>query len=428
MRIAEMIVTPIAVGDPPLRNAAGLHAPFALRTIVELISDDGISGISEIPGSDATTQALRDSAQVVIGRDPYALTGLEQALCERFGADAQDRRGLQPWDQRRLVHMFSALEVACLDLIGKATGRPVVDLLGGRARDRVDFSAYLFFKHEGAGGPLGFSTDPAATGWAAARQAEALDPAGIVAQAQVMCATFGFRSIKLKGGALDPELEVESILALRQAFGDRMPLRLDPNAVWSVDTAIRWGKKLEGVLEYYEDPTRGQQDMGRVRQAIDIPLATNMCTTSFDDLPGSVRFGSEDIILSDHHSWGGLRASIELGRFCRSFGLGLSMHSNSHVGISLAAMTHLAAAVPNLTYAVDTHYPWQLDEVIKGGALQFEDGALTVPDGPGLGVELDHEALQRLHQNYLDCGLSDRNDEIEMQKVEPGWTFQSTRW
>jgi len=428
VRIAEMHVTPIAVGDPPLRNAAGLHAPFALRTIVELVSDEGISGISEIPGSEDTTKALHDAASVVVGHDPYSLTGLEQALRSRFGEDAADRRGLQPWDQRLLVHMFSALEVACLDLIGKSTGRPVVDLLGGRARDRVDFSAYLFFKHEGAGGPLEFATDPTATGWAAARQAEALDPEGIVSQAEAMCDAFGFRSIKLKAGALDPEIEVESMRALQRAFGKDVPLRIDPNAVWSVETAIKWGKQLEGVLEYFEDPTRGQQGMARVREAVDIPLATNMCTTSFNDLPGSVRLGSEDIILSDHHYWGGLRASIELGRFCRSFGRGLSMHSNSHVGISLAAMTHLAAAVPNLTYAVDTHYPWQSDELVVGGELQFEDGALAVPDGPGLGVELDREALARLHQNYLDCGLTKRDDEVEMQKVEPGWTFQSTRW
>lgn len=428
MRISEMHVTPIAVGDPPLRNAAGLHAPYALRTIVELVSDDGISGISEIPGSEATTRALEEATDVVVGSDPYAMTGLLLALEARFGKDAQDRRGLQPWDQRKLVHMFSALEVACLDLIGRATNRPVVDLLGGRARDRVDFSAYLFLKQEGAGGALGLDTDPTASGWAAARQAKALDPDGVVSQAQAMCDAFGFRSIKLKAGTLEPEIEVECMRALQQAFGDSVPLRIDPNAVWSVDTAIHWGKQLEGVLEYYEDPTRGQQGMAEVRRAVNIPLATNMCTTSFEDLPGSVRLGSEDIILSDHHYWGGLRASIELGRYCRTFGLGLSMHSNSHVGISMAAMTHLAAAVPNLTYAVDTHYPWQTDEVIVGGKLTFEDGSLAVPEGPGLGVELDREALKRLHQNYLDCGLTHRDDEVEMQKVEPGWTFASTRW
>ena len=251
--------------------------------------------------------------------------------------------------------------------MGKASGRPVVDLLGGAVRERVPFSAYLFYKYAGAGGKLGLGVDPQASGWAAARQAAALDPEGLVAQAQAMCAAFGFQSIKLKGGVFEPAVEVETIHALRRAFGPDMPLRIDPNAVWRLETALRWAGELEGVLEYYEDPVRGQEDMAALRQAVKIPLATNMCTTAFGELPGSLRLGSEDIILSDHHMWGGLRASVELGRICRTFGRGLSMHSNSHIGISLAAMTHLAAAVPNLTYAVDTHYPWQSEEVIVGG-------------------------------------------------------------
>jgi glucarate dehydratase len=153
-----------------------------------------------------------------------------------------------------------------------------------------------------------------------------------------------------------------------------------------------------------------------------------MCTVAFEDIPGSVQLGSEQIILSDHHFWGGLRASVELARICRTFGRGLSMHSNSHLGISLAAMTHLAAAVPNLTYACDTHYPWQWEDVIIGGQLRIEDGSLAVPGGPGLGVELDREALARLHAQYLASGLTRRDDEIEMQKVEPGWKFMATRW
>ncbi len=428
MKIREMNVTPIAITDPPLRNAAGLHAPYALRIVVELISDDGISGVSEIPGSEETRQALISATDVVVGRDPHETTRLWAALEARYGSDNTDQRGTQPWDQRKLVHMFSALEVACLDLVGKAVGRPVVDLLGGRARERVPFSAYLFLKHEGAGGERGFGTDPDATGWAAGRQAEALTPDGIVAQAQSMCDAFGFKSLKLKGGALDPEIEVACIRALREAFGPDVPLRLDPNAVWSVETATKMGKQLEGLLEYFEDPARGQQGMAQVRKQVDIPLATNMCTTSFADLPGSVALESEDIILADHHYWGGLRASVELGRFCQTFGRGLSMHSNSHAGISLAAMTHLGAAVPNLTYALDTHYPWQSEEVIVSGRFDFDEGSLGIPDGPGLGVELDHEALARQHECYLQCGLTDRNDEVEMQKVEPGWTFQSTRW
>ncbi|MEZ4661844.1 MAG: enolase C-terminal domain-like protein [Caldilineaceae bacterium] len=157
----------------------------------------------------------------------------------------------------------------------------------------------------------------------------------MVAQAQAMCDEFGFKSIKLKGGAMPPAEETAAMLALHEAFGPGVPLRLDPNAIWSVETAIEQGRKLEGILEYYEDPVRGQENMGKVGRA-QHSLATNMCTTGFEHLPG-VQHGSEDIILSDHHFWGGLRASLELAAFCRAFGRGTSMHSNSHVGISLAA-------------------------------------------------------------------------------------------
>ncbi|MCC9077987.1 hypothetical protein FKZ61_017965 [Litorilinea aerophila] len=429
MRITDMHVTPIAIADPPLLNAAGLHAPYALRTIVEIVTDDNLYGLGEVPGSAATTAALEAAREVVVGKDPFQLNAIQAELIAHFGEDGAGARGEAPWDKRRMVHVYSAIEVACFDLMGKATGRPVCDLLGGRVRDRVEFSAYLFYKYEGAGGALGFETDPNATGWAAARQRAALDPEGIVAQAKAMCDAFGFRSIKLKGGAMPPDEEADAILALREAFGPGTPLRLDPNAIWKVETAIRIGERLRGVLEYYEDPVRGQENMAKVRTALkDIPLATNMCTTSFEDIPGSVRLHSEDIILSDHHFWGGLRASVELARICRTFGRGLSMHSNSHVGISLMAMAHLAAATPNLTYACDTHYPWQSEELLVGGRIPFDEGCVVIPNEPGLGIELDREALARLHEQYKACGLTERNDEVEMQKVQPGWKFQATRW
>ncbi|GAB4042137.1 enolase C-terminal domain-like protein [Spirosoma jeollabukense] len=427
-RIREIHITPIAIVDPPLLNAAGLHAPYALRTVVELVTDDGISGISEIPGTSAIDAALAESRELLIGKDVFQLNEIRQVLIDRFGTDSAAERGETPWDQRKLVHIFSAIEVACLDIIGKVTNRPVVDLLGGKLRDRVPFSAYLFYKYEGAGGKLGFGTDPDAEGWAAARQASALNPAEIVAQAKAMCAEFGFQSIKLKGGVFEPQQEVDAMFALHDAFGPDVPLRVDPNALWTVETSIEYGKQMEPILEYLEDPTRGQENMAAVRKALKTPLATNMCTTSFEDIPNSIRIGAEDIILSDHHFWGGLRASITLSGICETFGRGLSMHSNSHLGISLAAMVHLGAALPKVPYALDTHYPWQSDEIITSGRFNFEEGAVLVPTEPGLGVELDREALEKLHQNYLDCGLTKRDDEIEMQKVQPGWKFQSVRW
>ena len=428
MKIADMRLTPIAVTDPPLLNAAGLHAPYALRTIVELVTDDNVCGLSEIPGDadvDRDLEAVRD---LVVGRDPFHLSAIERAIDEHYGGREAESRGEMPWDSRRRSHVFSAIEVACLDIVGKAVGRPVVDLLGGKARDRVPFSAYLFYKLRGAGGELGFECDSTATGWSAARQEEALGPGQIVAQAREMVREFGFQALKLKGGVMAPEREVDTILALRDAFGPDVPLRFDPNGVWRVETAIEWGSRMEGVLEYLEDPVRDQVNMARVAKALKTPLATNMCTTSFEDIPESIRLGSEHIILSDHHFWGGLRASLELGRICRTFGRGLSMHSNSHVGISLAAMTHLAAAIPNLTHACDTHYPWQSEEVIAGGRLQFEDGSLPVPKGPGLGVELDRDALKKLHEKYKACGLTKRDDGKEMRRVHPDWEFKAVRW
>lgn len=427
-KITEMRITPIAIADPPLLNAAGLHAPYALRTIIELVTEDGIPGISEIPGNSGINAALEEARELIIGKDPFQLNEIMQAIESHFGSESIAQRGATPWDQRKLVHIFSAIEVACLDIIGKVTGQPVADLLGGMRRERVPFAAYLFYKHEGAGGPLEFKTDPAASGWAAARQAKALDPAGIVEQAKAMCAEFGFQSIKLKGGVFEPQQETDAMFALREAFGPDVPLRIDPNGVWKVETAITYGRKMQDILEYLEDPVRGQENMAIVRKALRIPLATNMCTTSFACLAGSLKHGSENIILSDHHFWGGLTASMELARICETIGRDLSMHSNSHLGISLAAMVHLGAALPNFTYALDTHYPWQSDEVIMGGRIPFEDGAVRVPQEPGLGVELDRRALAQLHQNFLACGLTVRDDLTEMRKVVPDWEFREVCW
>ncbi|MEO5961078.1 MAG: enolase C-terminal domain-like protein, partial [Opitutaceae bacterium] len=300
MRLVEIRITPIALGDPPLLNAAGLHAPWCLRTVVEIVADNGLTGLAEVPGSAAINAKLEAAREVALGRDPLQWHALRDALRARFGTETTAARGDKPWDQRALVQVESAFDVACLDLAGKAFGVPVATLLGGIVRERVPYSAYLFYKYEGAGGELAFGTDPKATGWAAARQKAALDPAGVVAQAEAMVRQFGFESIKLKGGCFEPAQEVAAMKALREAFGSKVPLRLDPNALWTVETAIRWGREMEGVLEYLEDPARGQAGMAAVRRALKTPLATNMCTTSFDDLPGSARVGSEDISLTDH--------------------------------------------------------------------------------------------------------------------------------
>lgn len=426
--IKDFIITPIAVTDPPLLNSVGLHQPYALRTIIELVTDDGVSGVSEIPGNVRINSLLEDARELVVGADPFQLNGLRAKIFERFFDADQEERGDNPWDSRTLVHVYSAVEVACLDIQGKLCNRPVVDLLGGKCRDEVAFNAYLFYKLRGAGGKFGHELDPDATGWDSVRQLNATTPEELVVQAQGMFDEFGFKAIKLKGGVFPPEEEVAGILGLKEAFGPDVPIRFDPNGVWSVETSIKYGRQMEEALEYLEDPTRGQEGMAEVKKALKVPLATNMCTTSFEDILSSVQLGSEDIILSDHHFWGGLRDSVHLGKVCQTIGRGLSMHSNSHLGISLMAMVHMAAAIPNLSFDLDTHYPWQCEEVITGGKVQFTDGKVAVPSEPGLGVELDRNMLKQLNENFVKCGISHRDDTTEMKKYYPDWEYSAIRW
>lgn len=423
MKITDMIVTPIAFTDPPLLNAAGLHAPYALRIIIDIKTDENINGIGEIAGGSAVLESLEQARDFLIGMNPFERNKIRIAI-ERGFSNVKDTLNTGYSPKNVANRMYSAINIALLDIVGKAVERPVCDILGGRVRDRNEFSAYLFYKYEGAGGVFGLKGhDPYAVGWHKFKENEFLSPEQVVEEAKYMCREYGFKSLKLKGGVFDPEYECDTIIALHKAFGKDTPLRIDPNACWKLDTSIKYGKVLEPYLEYYEDPCKGQEQMAELAKHVNIPRATNMCTTGFDELPSAVRLGSEDIILADPHYWGGMEATMQLGKICSTFGRKLSMHSNSHLGISLMAMAHLGVACPEIDYAMDTHYPWQKEDVIKGGRVKIEDGSVLVTNEPGLGVELDYEAVEKLHKNYLECGYTERNDEIEMQKVDPSWKF-----
>ncbi|NUP48286.1 MAG: glucarate dehydratase [Catenulispora sp.] len=415
-------VVPVAVKDPPLLNASGCHEPFQLRSIIRVRTADGIVGISEAYGDDRTLELLNRVAAVLPGLDAFDLNGLTRRVVEAVGTQTVPMftELIGPASLQKTVALaVGAFEVAFFDAQGKALGRPVADLLGGAVRDRVDFSAYLFYKWaEHPDGTAAFEPDE----WGAA-----LDPDGIVAQARTMVDRYGFGSLKLKGGVFAPQEEVEAVRALRKAFPDR-PVRLDPNANWSPEVAARVAAELEGELEYLEDPTPGIPGMAQVAAGTSLPLATNMCVVCFADLPEAVRLGAVQVVLSDHHFWGGLRACQRLAGICETFGLGLSMHSNTHLGVSLAAMVHVAAATPNLTYALDTHVPWKTEEVIRPGALAFRDGAIGVPTGPGLGVEIDEDALAALHEQYVRCGIRGRDDATHMRRVDPSFTGARPRF
>ena len=411
MKITDLVVTPIAFADPPLLNSTGVHEPLALRTVVQVVVDcpDGpIIGLGEGSGERLVVERLDAVRDAVIGQSVFATSSIEAVVDATLGGDTGGLSRIE----RRIV--FSILEVACLDAQGKLLGVPVSDLLGGAVRDAVPYSAYLFYKWDGHPALDGRPAIP--DPWGAA-----VDPAGLVAQARLMIDEFGFSSIKLKGGVFPPDQEIASVRALADAFPG-LPLRIDPNGAWSVATSHQVARELSGVLEYLEDPTLGLDAMADVAAQASMPLATNMCVVSIETFAEGVAKDAVGVVLSDHHYWGGLRHTRELGALCDTFGLAMSMHSNSHLGISLAAMTQVAAATPNLAYACDTHYPWNRhDDVVRPGVLRFVDGAVPVPSGPGLGVELDPDALDRLHQQYVESGRSTRDDTSYMRRVQPGY-------
>ncbi|HEX3648076.1 MAG TPA: enolase C-terminal domain-like protein [Pseudonocardiaceae bacterium] len=417
MKILRAELVPVAFADKPLLSVMGVHEPWALRTVLRLVCEDGVTGLGESYGDSSLLDVARNVAARLPGHDVFDLPGLRLLVAETAGGRVYaDRHGLTGAfsTDKTLATVYSLFEVAALDAQGRTLGRPVTDLLGGRARDRVDFSAYLFYKFAGH--------DGRADEWGEVRT-----PAAIVDEARTIIDTYGFGSIKLKGGVLPPDDEIAAIHALADAFPGR-PLRLDPNAAWTPATGIRVARELDGVLEYLEDPTPGIPGMAEVAAEASMPLATNMCVVRFADLPESVARGAVGVVLSDHHYWGGMRPTQALSVLCQTFGIGLSMHSNSHLGISLAAMVHVAAATPHLTYACDTHWPWRDTDVVEPGVLEFRDGAVAVPTGPGLGVTLDEDALARAHEDYVRCGLTARDDTGYMRRFDPSFSPNIARW
>src|ERR1700749_2354322 len=295
VRISNVTITPVAFADPPLLNSVGVHEPFALRAVIEVATDAGLHGLGETYADEKHLEALHAAARAIEGADVYHTEEIYRRVLAIAPPETTIASGLIG-RSAATDRVFSPFEVACLDIQGKAAGRPVADLLGGAVRDEVPFSAYLFYKW--AGDP-GVHPDD----WGGA-----LAPEGIVAQAKRMIDEYGFSAIKLKGGVFPPAQEIAAIRALRAAFPGH-PLRLDPNAAWTPYTALKVARELDGVLEYLEDPTPGIDGMAEVAAKAPMPLATNMCVVAFAHVPAAVRQDAVQVILSDHHYWGGLRRS-----------------------------------------------------------------------------------------------------------------------
>ena len=362
MRIVDVKATTVNVPYEAPTLACAWRKRGLTRTIIELVTDSELTGLGEIDGGLVTRSTVERLTPLLIDRSPFDLESILWDITPPLSPNPRVQSGI---------------EMALWDLMGKATGKRVCDLIGGAYREEIPASGYLFFREAGEGGA-----------------GNEQSPEAIVEQAIMIVDRFGFECLKLKAGVLKPADEARTMELLRSEFGPEMTLRIDPNAIWSPEESIRLGRQMADLdLEWIEDPTRGNEGMRRVRSSDPTPLATNMCVRNFDQLAEGIRLESVDVILGDPAIWGGIWPCKKLAAVCDTFSLGYCLHSAGEFGISTAAFVHVAASTPNCSYAIDTHLWFQRGDVASGLA-EIEDGNFKLPSGPGLGVELDPERLE----------------------------------
>jgi glucarate dehydratase len=426
-------VVPVAGHDSMLLNLSGAHGPFFTRNVVVVTDSGGAVGLGEVPGGDAVRRTIEEAGESLAGRSVAELASALRGVAAGFGHRDAAGRGDQTFDRRVTVHAVTGLEAALLDLLGQHLGVPVAELLGeGVQRRSVPVLGYLFYVGDRRATDLPYLAEPdPADDWERLRREPALTAAAVVALAEAARARYGFADFKLKGGVLPAAEEADAVRALARRFpGAR--ITLDPNGAWPLAEAVPLCRDLRGVLAYAEDPVgaegrfSGREAMAEFRRATGIPTATNMVATDWRELAHAVRAHAVDIPLADPHFWT-MRGSVRVAQLCADFGLTWGSHSNNHFDISLAMFTHVGAAAPGPITALDTHWIWQDGQALTRRPPRIENGAVALPDAPGLGVELDPDALAEAHERYLRHGLGARDDAAAMQYLVPGWTFDAKR-
>ncbi len=433
-KIRSLTVVPVAGADSMLLNLSGAHAPYFTRNIVILTDTAGRTGLGEVPGGEPIRATLELARELVVGRDLGLYRSILRSVGEAFGDRDGGGRGLQTFDLRTTVHVVTALESAFLDLVGQALNVPVAELLGaGQVRNEVGVLGYLFFIGDRKATDLPYRHDAGAgDGWLRRRDEPALTSADIVELAEAAQQRYGFRDFKLKGGVLRGEEEAQIVCDLAARFPDSR-ITLDPNGAWSLSEAVQLARGgLKEVLAYAEDPCgaeqgySGREILAEFRRATGIPVATNMVATDWRQLEHAIRMQSVDIPLADPHFWS-MAGSVSVAQLCQHWGLTWGSHSNNHFDISLAMFVHVGAAAPGRITALDTHWIWQDGQALTKEPLQIRNGAVAVPERPGLGLELDWSAVEAANRLYGTLGSGSRNDAVAMQYLIEGWSFDPKR-
>ena len=431
--ITDMRVIPVAGKDSMLLNLSGAHAPYFTRNLLILTDNSGKKGVAEVPGGEKIRRVLDDARSLIQGRSICTYNEVMRRIGDQFGGHDASGRGSQTFDLRTTVHVQTAVECAMLDLMGQFLGVPVASLLGeGQQRTRVAVLGYLFFIGDRQMTDLFYEADERnEIDWLRLRHEKALTAREVLRLAEAASDHYGFQDFKLKGGVLSGEAEMDVVAALSERF-PKARITLDPNGAWSLDEAVRLCTGKQTVLAYAEDPCgaehgfSGREIMSEFRRATNLPTATNMVATNWREMRHAVQLDAVDIPLADPHFWT-MQGSIRVAQLCRDQGLTWGSHSNNHFDISLAMFTHVAAAAPGRVTAIDTHWIWQDGQHLTRNPLQIKDGEISLSNRPGLGIDLDMEAIEAANGLYLREALGGRDDSMAMQYLVPGWRFDPKR-
>lgn len=372
-RITAVRATPINVPlVVPYHCSVGVYQGFS-TTIVEVETEDGVVGIGEASTPFAAGVIESRIAPNLLGADPLDLADCERRCMPPIEA-------YQNIDDNSIVMAWGGLEMALWDLGGRLQDRSIGELLGGQVRNVVPFTEYFAFRlaRDGVGG----ESTPSEVAQYCARMAE----------------EFGATGFEGKAGVKSIGTEVAMAREIRAAVGDDPILRLDANMAWSTTTAREAMRRLEPYnLSSFEEPVRTHREMALLRQSTTIAFSAHD-----PNLVAAVEWGVPDAIVINLTVLGGIRRTVAFIAACEAFGVDVWFYSEP--GVSTAAHLQVASAISWLALPSQTLARWQTDDVLSEGVFVPRNGELSVPAGPGLGVNLDPSALRRCHQRFLDEG------------------------
>ncbi|GAB3690780.1 enolase C-terminal domain-like protein [Salinarchaeum chitinilyticum] len=365
MNVTNVEAIPVAMAVRPESEPGGL-APYVTnhgqvetmeRMLIRLDTESGVTGWGEMRSS----LALETTASVIENDVAPELIGRSVADVEAFTDDFF-------YEYLDVGPFVGGVEMAMHDALGKIRGVPVHELLGGKTRDTVEF-AYC----------VGILDEEDSREHAR----RALDR--------------GFSVLKTKAGR-DWQEDVRRILAMDDEADGELEFRLDPNQGWTPEEVVRVGAALEdaGVYcQYLEQPVRidSPRTYESLRNRLRTPIAVNEDTYFDRNLFEHGAAGAVDCAVIDVVPAGGFRAAKRLAGVADDAGISLAHHNAFDLGIKTAAVLHLTASTPAITLPPDTIYYAWADDVIAE-PFSVAEGCIAVPDGPGLGVEVDEEKVE----------------------------------